>query len=528
MTTRAQALRNTLFSSVGIYTEYFLGMIVSIVIARHLGPNDFGTYSLVVWLVACGVTATNAGTTTTMIKFIAEVRGGGREDLLHPLIAYLRRAQAMFLGVVLLLGSAAFLLGGSELAPEFNHWILCALLVFAVSLRAPYMLNIAVAKGFEQFGATAIIALVITPLNLGMILAAWLLQAPIEIFLGIFAVSSVLFYAVSRWQVHGLMPAITVHGKLPAELMRRVHRHMRFVAVISTVGFFTASETEVLFLNLLDTPAAAGQFKVAYQLATGASLLLPGVFSAVLLPMMARAFSEGKAVAARRFVASTTYLALLAAPLIGFGVVFSDATIAVLYGKAYQAAGIVLAACLFASAVTVVSNAATSLLVSADQQQSVLARVVGCGVLKIVLDILLVGRYGLLGATAAYLSVSIIGAAVTILLALRVSESRLQGARLLRIGIAIILASLIVLPLRALDAPLAAMLAGGAALGMAYAVLTLLLGCWTESDIEYLLALHKNVLRGRPAALGAFLRWIRMREPGNLPIVPPEKPGRPS
>ncbi len=176
---------------------------------------------------------------------------------------------------MLVLGSAAFLLAGGELAPGFNHWALCGLLVFAVGLRAPYMLNIAVAKGFERFGTTATIALATTPLNLGMILVAWFMHAPIEVFLGIFAVSSVLFYAISRWQVRGLMPAITTHGVLPVELMRRVHRHMRFVAVISTVGFFTASETEVLFLNLLDTPASAGQFKVAYQLATGAALLLP-------------------------------------------------------------------------------------------------------------------------------------------------------------------------------------------------------------------------------------------------------------
>jgi hypothetical protein len=77
VTTRAEVIRNTLFSSVGTYTEYFLGMLVSIIIARHLGPGDFGTYSLVVWLVACGVIATNAGSTTTMIKFIAELRGSG-------------------------------------------------------------------------------------------------------------------------------------------------------------------------------------------------------------------------------------------------------------------------------------------------------------------------------------------------------------------------------------------------------------------------------------------------------------------
>ncbi|MEO5561251.1 MAG: oligosaccharide flippase family protein [Dokdonella sp.] len=516
MSTRTETVRNTLFSSVGLYTEYFLGMFVSILIARHLGPHDFGTYSLVIWLVACGVTATNAGTTTTMIKFIAELRGSGREHLLHPMIAYLRRVQATFLLVVLVVGSIAFLAAGGRLAPEFNHLGLCALLIFAVGMRAPYMLNIAVAKGFERFSATARIALITTPLNLAMILVASFVGAPIEIFLGIFAVSGVVFYVVSRWQVRGLMPDIIEHGVLEPDLMRRVHRHMRFVAVISTVGFFTASETEVLVLNVLNTPGNAGQFKVAYQLATGAAALLPGVFSAVLLPMMARAFSEGRAVAARRFVASTTYLALLAGPLIGFGFVFSDAMIVALYGNAYQAAGIVLTLCLLASSVTVISNAATSLLMSADHQQSVLARVVGCGVLKIVLDILLIKQYGLVGGASAYLIVAIIGAAVTIALALRISEARLAWSRLARIAVAIALAALLASPLRGLHSPLMAMLGGMAAMGVLYPLLTLALGCWSESDVGYFARMHQKLLRGQPAIISSFLQWAGVRAAKDL------------
>jgi O-antigen/teichoic acid export membrane protein len=516
VSTRAETVRNTLFSSVGVYTEYFLGMFVSILIARHLGPHDFGTYSLVVWLVACGVTATNAGTTTTMIKFIAELRGSGREHLLHPMIAYLRRVQAIFLLVVLTVGSIAFLSAGGQLAPGFNHLELCVLLIFAVSMRAPYMLNIAVAKGFERFSATATIALIATPVNLAMILIASFLSAPIEIFLGIFAASGVLFYAVSRWQVRGLMPNITEHGPLEPDLMRRVHRHMRFVAVISTVGFFTASETEVLVLNVFDTPGNAGHFKVAYQLATGAAALLPGVFSAVLLPMMAKAFSEGRAVAARRFVASTTYLTLLAGPLIAFGFAFSDAMIVALYGRAYQAAGIVLTLCLLASSITVISNAATSLLMSADHQQSVLARVVGCGVLKIVLDIVLIKQYGLAGGASAYLIVAIIGAAVTIMLALRVSEAQLAWSRLARIAVAIALASLLASPLRSLHSPLLVMLGGMAALGFLYPLLTLALGCWSVSDVEYFARTHQKLLRGQPAIISSFLQWAGLHAAKDL------------
>src|SRR3546814_10825295 len=85
MNTRSTIVRNTLFSSVGIYTEYFLGMLTSIIIARHLGPADFGTYSLVIWLVATGVVITNAGVSSAVIKFVAELRGAGRDGQIRSL-----------------------------------------------------------------------------------------------------------------------------------------------------------------------------------------------------------------------------------------------------------------------------------------------------------------------------------------------------------------------------------------------------------------------------------------------------------
>ena len=97
MNARSQTLRNTLFSTVGIYTEFFLGMLTSILIARHLGPHDFGSYSLIIWLVAIGVAVTNSGTAGAAIRFIAELRGGGNAQLIEPLLDYLRRAQRLFL-----------------------------------------------------------------------------------------------------------------------------------------------------------------------------------------------------------------------------------------------------------------------------------------------------------------------------------------------------------------------------------------------------------------------------------------------
>jgi hypothetical protein len=43
MRKESSLLHSTLFSSIGIYTEYVFGMVVSILIARHLQPAGFGS-----------------------------------------------------------------------------------------------------------------------------------------------------------------------------------------------------------------------------------------------------------------------------------------------------------------------------------------------------------------------------------------------------------------------------------------------------------------------------------------------------
>jgi O-antigen/teichoic acid export membrane protein len=511
MNSRSSAIRNTLFSSVGIYTEYLLGLLTSILIARHLGPQIFGGYSLIIWLVSVGVTMTNAGTANAVIKFVAELRGSDRGELIQPLLDFLRRVQRMCL--LLVLGVAALLsaFAGNRLAPGFDHVVLFGLLVVTIGLRAPYMFNISLAKGFENFRATATISLIATPLNLAMVLAAWLMHASAGGFLVVFAISSAVFYLVShRLTVH-LAPPSQPGTQLPPELRRRIVRHMRFVAVTITVGFVAASDVEVLFLNLFASPAAAGEFKVAFQLAIGATLLLPGVLGALLLPMMANALSRGMSIAGRRFVAATTYLALLGAPLVAFGGVFSAAVIALLYGPSYAAAAPVLAVCLFGSVLGTVGQGASSLLVSADRQRNILILVVVNGALKLLLDFVLTVHYGLAGAVAACVTANIFTVSAMITMATKVSGLQPDWSRLVRIVFAALLAAVAALPFRGLWAPLPTLLVGGTVLSVAYLLLTFALGCWSRGDIEHFQDLHRRFAAGRLPIVATLLMWAGKR-----------------
>lgn len=511
MSTRAQALRNTMFSSVGIYTEYFLGMLTSIIIARHLGPADFGAYGLVILMVATGVAVTNSGIASAVIKFVAELRGAGKDAQIRSLLGWAWRVQTGFLAVVLLVGVVLFLVYGDRLMPDFNHGILLAILIVTTVLRAQYMFNIGVAKGYENFRATAAIAVMVTPINLALILAAWWLNGPMEWFLGAFTLSSLAFWWVSRRQVAVLLPPAQPRLPLDDDLRRRLRSYTALVSISVAVGFIAASEVEMVFLTMFDSAASAGHFKVGFQLATGAALLVPGVFGALLLPMMANAIGQGREVANRRLAMSTTYLAALAAPLVAFGVAFSTPIIGLLYGPAYAPAVPAFAWCLVVISFSTLSQAASGYLLGADRQRAMMIAVVLCAVLKVVLDIVLIRQYGLSGAIVAFAVSTVLLAVLVIALALRYSGARLEWGRLARIGLAALLAAAVAWAVQLSLPRIPALVVGGGVLTLVYALATLLLGFWSAADIGHLQALHQRLARGRPRAFGRLLAWAAQR-----------------
>lgn len=511
MTLRARTLRNTLFSSVAMYTEFALGMLTSIIIARHLGPEGFGAYSAVILLVGLGVAATNSGTASAAIKFVAELRGAGREALVRPLVAYLRRAQRLFLLGVVVLGALALWLAGHRVAPDFDHGWLFAFLVLAVALRASYMFNIGVAKGLEDFRINARVAVVSAPLNLAMIAAVVWLDLPVEWLLGVFLVSGALFFGMSLTALRPLLPPGDDIPSIPADLVPRVRRQMLYSTLIVSVGFVAASEIEVLLLTAAGDAHAAGQFKVGYQLASGAAALVPGVFGALLLPLMANALSQGREVAGRRFIATTGYLALLTIPLVVFGIIVAEPMVHLLYGNAYEEGGLALAVCLAGTGVVAMAQGASSLLISADRQRAVLFLVVACGAAKVALGTVLVHRFGLHGALASFLCVAVLNATTYFTLAMRESGASPDWSRLARTLFAALVAGAPVLLARPWLPPLAELLLGTACGALLYLPLTLALRCWSVGDIEHMQHLHARLGAGRVRIGAGLLAWARGR-----------------
>lgn len=478
----SRALSNTAYSSLALYVEYLFGLIASIVIARALLPTDMGIYSLLVWVVANSIVVANAGITMAAIKFIAELRGAGRNDATALLVRRLRRMQRNMLLAVIVALCAIFAFAHGRIAPGVDLWLL-GLLILSVAFRAPYMFNIAVLKGGQDFRSTAVIAIIGASFNLALVILAWTKAASLQTFVEVYALSSLVFYLVSQWRASRFARIASDTGaSLSPELETRMRHHLRVVAFTTVFGTIGSSEIELLSLNLLSDAAHAGLFKVANAVASGVALLLPGILSAQLLPMMASAQGRSQGEANRRFVEMTVWLYVLGAPLIAAGAVFADHAIEWLYGNAYAEAAPVLIVLLIARVASVLGQGATAFLMSADRQTALMRLTLSFSALRLAGAFACTYAFGLTGAIFSTMVLALLGSAVTILLAMRVSGTGMPWARLLRISAAALLPALCCIPIARALPPLSGLLAGTVVFAIGYPLSIWLLRGLDESD----------------------------------------------
>ena len=99
------------------------------------------------------------------------------------------------------------------------------------------------------------------------------------------------------------------------------------------------------------------------------------------------------------------------------------------------------------------------------------------------------------------------GAVCNLVLALRLIGMQPDWLRLLRILLAAAITALAIYPLRGHWPALPTLVIAGLVTVPVYALLTLLLRCWSREVIEHLMQLHRRIARGRPQALVRLLAW---------------------
>lgn len=499
MNRRLEVLRSVTIVSVSTYIEYALGLVVSIWIARALGPADFGRYAFTIWLCGWLITCSNHALTTSSTKFIAEADGAGARSIAAHIAWRLGRVQTISSAVVI----GLFLLGTWITRPtEWSDlWLpVTALVAVAVVAKANYAMLVAIAKGQERFEPEAIATVLAGLIGVVLIIAATWLHAGLLAFVALFAVACLMLNLFNRVAYRRYCSPPEV-GEVPATLRTRINVHLRLTAVLVLLGSLKAGTIEVFLLNALASSTAVGFFAIAQTLTRGAVQLFSVGLTATLLPYMARSYGErGQEHAARFLSEATRFYWAVGLAIAGIGMVTTPGLVTLLYGQKYAQAIPAIEATLVLAGLLLIGNGIAAFQTVVDRQADRVRITVLALAANAVLGLLLIPPLGLTGAVLTYAGTRVTELALAVYYLRRATRggmplaamSRLLAVALLATGVAWLAGEAI--PGRF------GFVVGGAVFTLVYVPASVLVRYWNNDDMLMIGAITRR--------LGPPGRWL--------------------
>ncbi len=387
------ALYNFLFRGTGL----FFGFITSVFIARLLGPEKLGEYSLAFWILTLAGFFVNLGLPKTATRYISEY--SGRKDPVSAgriLTSFSRWVFWAGVGVTILLFLFSIPIANFFQKPYLSTYLrIGALGIIPMGLLAIYM---AAFEGFLRYDLVVFLTFILSPLTFILILLALIFAGEVEYLFWISFLSNLLgaflyfsFYHSKKYPY--------VKGVLPGELKDKLIDYSRSIFIILLLEALLWERFELLFLGAYSTEDQIAFYSLGFNLASKVILLLPGALAGILLPSMSEAYGGGKVERLKNIhYNSTRYLALLSLPLCAGGIVLAPRIITCIYGPEYLSSAIIFSVVLLAGIIGSISQASASLLYTLEKQKTVLMFYILSVFMKLVLNFFLTPKYQALGA----------------------------------------------------------------------------------------------------------------------------------
>jgi len=441
VSTLQKLIKNVSYNAFNNGITLVTGFVLSIVIARLLGPERMGVYSYCTWLLGFASVFCFLGIPNTNTRYISELNATGQADRIGRLFYTLLLFEiGVFLIVSGIVAAAAYFF----YKPDIRVYII---LVAANLLpNTVFAMYASTFKGLLRFDAIAITSLIITPvyvaaviigLSLGMgiggLLILPLILAPAQL---------VVFHIfLMRTLPKGGSPA---GGGIDRALKGRIVTFWYKFLAISLIEIVVFEKSEVFFLNIYADFSAVAFYTIAFSLSSKIMRLIPYSLTNIMLPVFTEKHSVGDTEGKNTiYVYSLKYLSIIIGPIFVGGVFISTELITNLYGAEFGPAADIFWITLLSASLAALFGSSSSLLGAMEKLSVLLAIGVVSICLNVGMDLLLIPRHGILGAAWANLIAQVFGGLALFIAIIVTIRPKIPWGDLFRIGISSVICGLV-------------------------------------------------------------------------------------
>lgn len=492
---------------VTLFNSFFLmatSWVISIWVARQLGPANFGIFNLVLWATGTISWVVGMGFIHAITKFIAEYYGKGDHQNLRPIILYVLKLElgVSTIGMVILIIFQTPVADYFFTPKESFFFFLAALGLVPGVVTAIFSATI---EGIQKFEYFAWANLIISPLSFAakvFVLLTGKGIAGLLVVMLIFSFANAIFYLIVLIKL-GVFKGGSYH--LAKEIKGRIHQYNRSVIAILMCDKIVWDKSENFFLGRFCSSTQVGYYNLGYNLVQRIMSMLPATFWRVLFPAMSTYFGSNDRVKMKRlFYVSTRYLAFIAFPIGVAGMILAWQIIRFLYGHEYIGAQRALQILFISSIFSSLSNPASAVLYGFEKQAFIYKYGALLAVFNLTINFFVIKTYGATGAAVCYGITTLLASMGGLFYTCRLMELRYPFVSIFKIAFSTIIMGIVMELITMRDHALPGFIFSIIAGIAVYLICSFALGTFEEEDY-ILLKSARTALPGRSKILVDWL-----------------------
>lgn len=501
----SQLIKNSVLDLFNKTIMFATGWLISIWVARQLGPNNYGIFTLVLWLTGSFSWIIGMGLIHAITKYVAEYKGRGETNAIGPIVLFVMKIEitlSLLITVVLIFFQTQ--IADYFFTPSESFFFFLAFLgLLPGTITAIFSATI---EGIQKFEYFTYASLTITPLSfISKIVVLWLgkgITGLLIVMLVFSLINSLFYFFVLRKENINLWP---ITQSIDKTLKKRLKNYNLSVLAIILCDKIVWDKSENFFLGRLCSATEIGFYNLGFNICQKFTSILPSTFWRVLFPAMSNYSGVGDLEKVKRlFFITTRYLAFVAFPIGVSGAILSYQMIHYLYGHEFIGAQRVLQIMFLTSIFTSLCGPGSAVLYGYEKQSFIYK--LGCimAVVNIILDIILIKKFGALGAAVCYAITTIIGSTCGTLYTCHTMKLKYPIVSISKVFISTVIMGIameiIILQNNEIPGFILSILVGG----IIYTICSLVLGTFEEEDYT-LLESVKAILPGKTKQIMDFI-----------------------
>ncbi|MBQ6098534.1 MAG: flippase [Methanobrevibacter sp.] len=359
----------------------------TILMARYLGPSDYGIFGTAVSFSVLFIALADFGVTAFIVRAIStDIE---KEDIYLNNAISLKLFLSIFYLIVVFL--ASIIIGWDNYVIIF-----CMLYAFESLIKSFENVIFSSFQSHEQMKYQAITNTILNVLTLILIIFVTFTDYGLFgiTFAYIFANLTALFYEIITLRKHFIKPKFSFDINCYKLLIKA-----GIPFALSGIFYTIYYSIDLVMISHFSTTYNTGLYNSAYKLISVLTLFY-SIYTAVIFPVMSKLFKNEKDILHLSFVKSMKYLLLATVPIAIFTFFYGNDIIAI-YGAEYIEAGGVLKVLIWTVCFLFV-NGACSLILNASHKEYSVTKIYSVAALfNVILNLFLIPKYSVYGASVA-------------------------------------------------------------------------------------------------------------------------------